>query len=81
MTKRPDWLRTVDVEIMLALKRMQPEYIPLVANRLGLHLAYAERRCTLLTEHELIESVTEESIYQATDHGIAILTEAQDEDS
>lgn len=79
MTSRPDWMRPVDIDLLLAFKSTQPEYIPLVANRLGIHLPYAERRCTLLIEHAYIESVTGEAVYAVTDHGEAVLSEIHDE--
>ncbi|WP_458190177.1 winged helix-turn-helix domain-containing protein [Haladaptatus sp. NG-WS-4] len=81
MTSRPDWMRPVDVKILVSFKRMQPEYIPLVANRLGIHLSYAERRCELLTDHALIAPVTEEAVYRVTDRGEALLTEVQQEET
>ncbi|WP_458209243.1 winged helix-turn-helix domain-containing protein [Haladaptatus sp. NG-SE-30] len=73
MTERPEWMRPVDLEILAALHRTQPEYIPLLANRIGTHLPYVERRCELLTEHEFIRPVTGEVVYRLTDHGEALL--------
>ena len=81
MTDRPDWMRPVDVKILVSFQRAQPEYIPLVANRLGIHLSYAERRCDLLSEHALITSVTEEAVYRVTDQGEALITEVQQKKS
>ena len=77
MTNRPDWMRPVDIQLLVSFKRTQPDYVPLVANRLGIHLSYAERRCDILTEHAFITSVTDEAVYQVTDKGEALLTEVQ----
>ncbi|WP_458188450.1 hypothetical protein [Haladaptatus sp. NG-WS-4] len=73
MTERPDWMRPVDIDILLALRRTQPEYIPLLANRLGLHLAYVERRCELLTDHKFMTAMTGEAVYQLTSDGETLL--------
>lgn len=70
---QPNWLRTVDVSILEYLERHPPEYVPLVANRLGVHLGYAERRFESLVEAELVRPVTNESIYTITDRGRAVL--------
>jgi hypothetical protein len=78
MTESPDWMRPVDLEILTNLQRIQPEYIPLVANRMGLHLSYAERRCDLLREKGLIAPVTGEAVYRLTGDGETVLTDAQD---
>jgi hypothetical protein len=78
MTESLDWMRSVDVEILTCLQRIQPEYIPLVANRMGLHLSYAERRCDLLREKGLIAPVTGEAVYQLTADGETVLTDVQE---
>lgn len=70
---QPNWLRSVDVSILEYLERHPPEYVPLVANRLGVHLGYAERRFESLVEAELVRPVTNESIYTITDRGRAVL--------
>lgn len=74
MTEHHDWMRPVDIDILTALQRTQPEYIPILANRLGMHLPYVERRCALLIEHELITAVTGEVVYGLTSDGEALLT-------
>jgi DNA-binding Lrp family transcriptional regulator len=73
MTERPDWMRPVDIDILAALQRTQPEYIPILANRLGMHLPYVERRCELLVDHELIKAVTGEVVYRLTSDGESLL--------
>ncbi|WP_227356658.1 hypothetical protein [Haladaptatus salinisoli] len=73
MIERPDWMRPVDVDILVALQRTQPEYIPILANRMGMHLPYVERRCELLADGELITAVTGEVVYRLTSDGEALL--------
>jgi hypothetical protein len=70
-------LRSVDVSILEYLDRHPPEYIPLVANRLGVHLGYAERRFGTLVDGGLVRPVTNESIYTITDQGRAALAPAE----
>lgn len=77
---QPNWLRSVDVSILEYLERHPPEYVPLVANRLGVHLGYAEDRFALLVEHGLVTAVTNESIYTLTDRGRAVLGSAESEE-
>ena len=72
----PNGLRSVDVSILEYLERHPPEYVPLVANRLGVHLGYAERRFATLIEQEMVTAVTNESIYTITDRGRAVLDPA-----
>ena len=67
-------MRPVDIFILQDLFNEQPDYIPLVANRIGLHLAYVESRCDHLRERGLIQSVTDELVYTVTDRGEAYLT-------
>ncbi|MFC7226219.1 hypothetical protein N0B31_02300 [Salinirubellus salinus] len=71
---QPNGLRSVDVSILEYLDRHPPEYIPLVANRLGVHLGYAERRFETLVDGGLVRPVTNESIYTITEQGRAALT-------
>jgi DNA-binding MarR family transcriptional regulator len=66
---RPDWLRSADEELLSYFGKHPPDYVPLAANRLGMHLGYAERRVSVLCEHGLLESVTNESIYTVTEAG------------
>lgn len=65
----PEWTRPADEQIMKYLRDHPPDYVPLVANRLGIHLSYAERRVEVLVERGLLEAVTEESIYRLTERG------------
>ncbi len=76
---QPNWLRSVDVSILEYLECHPPEYVPLVANRLGVHLGYAERRFALLVDEEMVTAVTNESIYTITDRGRAVLSTESDE--
>lgn len=64
-----DWMRRVDEAILEDLRREQPDYIPLVANRLGMHLDYVDERSRRLVEHGLLEQVTGEAVYCVTDRG------------
>lgn len=62
-------LRLADERILTYLRDHPPDYIPLVANRLGMHLGYVEDRCDVLLEYGLIEPVTNERIYGLSDRG------------
>ena len=53
--QRPNWMRPADEDILHELCEERPDYLPLVANRLGMHLGYVERRCSVLVEHGLVE--------------------------
>ena len=66
-------LHAADRAILDELLRAQPDYIPLVANRLGMHLSYVETRCDRLVEFGLIETVTNEVVYAITERGEAYL--------
>lgn len=65
----PDSLRPADRRILEQLRDNPPEYIPLIANRLGMHLGYAEDRCEVLIEEGLMEPVTHEKIYRLSERG------------
>ena len=64
-----EWLTPVDTAILRDLSATGPDYIPLVANRTGVHLKHVERRCTVLLERGLIEQTTDEVIYRITEEG------------
>ncbi|MDX1747195.1 MAG: hypothetical protein R3324_14760 [Halobacteriales archaeon] len=70
---RPDWLRTADERILGYFEANPPDYVPLMANRLNVHLEYAERRVELLVEHGLLRPVTNERIYTVTERGQQVL--------
>jgi predicted transcriptional regulator len=70
---QPDWFRTADERILRYFEANPPDYVPLMANRLNVHLEYAERRVELLVEHGLLEPVTNERIYTVTDDGRRVL--------
>lgn len=69
MTQNPDWMHSADARILEDLRRNQPDYVPLVANRLGMHLRYVDGRCDLLVEHGLLTQVTGEAVFRLTDRG------------
>jgi DNA-binding Lrp family transcriptional regulator len=50
-----------------------PEYVPIVANRLGIHVRYAERRVERLVDQGLLEPVSKEVIYTTTDAGERVI--------
>jgi hypothetical protein len=58
-----------DERILAYYRDNPPEYVPLVANRLGIHLRYAERRVAVLVEQGLLEAVSHEVIYTITEDG------------
>lgn len=62
-------LRLADERILTYLQEHPPDYIPLIANRLGMHLGYVEDRRDVLLEYGLIEPVTNERIYGLSDRG------------
>lgn len=62
-------MRPADEEILRALRDQRPDYLALVANRLGMHLGYVERRCEVLVEEGLVEPVSAEAVYRTTDLG------------
>jgi DNA-binding IclR family transcriptional regulator len=70
---QPDDLRPVDRRILKQMAEHEPEYVPLVANRLGLPLGYAERRCERLIEAGLLEPVTNEVVYRPTEEAQQVL--------
>jgi DNA-binding IclR family transcriptional regulator len=67
-------MRPADEEILRALHESRPDYLALVANRLGMHLGYVERRCAVLVKEELVEAVSGEAVYRTTDLGERYLT-------
>ncbi|MEF8840794.1 MAG: hypothetical protein V5A62_04105 [Haloarculaceae archaeon] len=69
----PDWLRTADERILRYFEANPPDYVPLMANRLNVHLEYAEGRVALLVERGLLRPVTNERIYTVTDRGRRVL--------
>lgn len=69
MAASPEWMHPADERILRYLEENPPDYVPLIANRLGMHLGYVERRVDALVDHGLVEPVSGESIYATTDHG------------
>jgi DNA-binding MarR family transcriptional regulator len=72
-------LRSVDVRILEYLRDRPPEYVPLVANRLGVHLGYAEGRFDHLVERGLVRAVTNESTYTVTEAGRSAIAAEEEE--
>lgn len=66
---RPNWMRRADEQILRQLATQRPDYLALVATRLGMHLRYVERRCDVLVEHGLVEQVSHEAVYRTTERG------------
>lgn len=71
-------LNKADNAILEDLHREQPDYIPLVANRLGMHLTYVETRCEELVDDGLLTQVTGEAVYCLTADGEQYLSDAKD---
>lgn len=69
MAASPEWMHPSDERILRYLENNPPDYVPLIANRLGMHLGYVEGRVETLVEHGLVEPVSGESIYAVTDRG------------
>ena len=76
---RPDWLRTADERILRYFEANPPDYVPLMASGLNVHLGYAERRVALLVDHDLLRPVTNERIYTITDGGRRVLKTVDEE--
>jgi DNA-binding MarR family transcriptional regulator len=74
-------LRPADREILRYLAEHPPEYVPLMATRLGLPLGHANDRTASLVERGLVEPVTNECIYRLTPAGERRLREATAETS
>ena len=68
-------MHPADERILSYLNENPPDYVPLVANRLGMHLGYVERRVETLVELGLVQPVSGEVIYALTDRGKGYLAE------
>lgn len=75
MSTRPDWSHPADERIVRYLRENPPDYVPLIANRLGMHLGYVERRVEAMVDRGLVEPVTGEVVYTVTDRGEQYLSE------
>jgi DNA-binding MarR family transcriptional regulator len=75
MATSPEWAHPADECILRYLNENPPEYIPLVANKLGMHLGYVEQRVETLVEQGLLEPITGEVIYTVTERGERYLAE------
>jgi len=71
-----DRLRPADRRILAYLDENPPEYVPLIATRLGLPLGHATERMEALVEQEYVTPVTNECIYTLTDAGAERLADA-----
>mgnify|MGYP000740104860 CR=1 FL=1 len=71
-----DRLRPSDRQILAYLDENPPEYVPLIATRLGLPLGHANERMASLVEREYVTPVTNECIYTLTDAGAERLADA-----
>lgn len=69
MTTTSKWHHPDDDRILRDLRDNGPDYVPLVAARLGMHVGYVERRVTTLVEEGLLEAVSDEVVYWVTDSG------------
>lgn len=69
MSTSPDWTHPADERILRFLSENPPDYVPLIANRLGMHLGYVERRVETLVDHGLLEPISGEVIYAVTERG------------
>lgn len=64
-----DRLRPADRQILAYLEENPPEYVPLIATRLGLPLGHANERMEALVEQGYATPVTNECVYTLTDAG------------
>jgi|GEM_PF-1869717 len=64
-------LNPVDAAILDFLADGRVEYAAIIANRVGAHTPYVEKRCSALAERGLVEAVTGEVVYRVTDEGRA----------
>ncbi|MFB6118328.1 helix-turn-helix domain-containing protein [Halosegnis sp.] len=64
-----DSLRPADRRILSYLAEHPPEYVPLIATRLGLPLGHADGRVEALAERGYVQPVTNECIYGLTPAG------------
>jgi len=69
MNTSPEWTHPADERILQYLAENPPDYVALVANRLGMHLGYVERRVETLVDHGLVKQVSGEAVYVVTDRG------------
>lgn len=69
MSSDPEWTHPADERILRHLRENPPDYVALVANRLGMHHGYVERRVETLVEHDMVEPVSAEAVYVVTDRG------------
>lgn len=71
-----DRLRPADQQILAYLDEHPPEYVPLIATRLGLPLGHATERMESLVDRGYVTPVTNECVYTLTDAGAERLADA-----
>lgn len=69
MSSSREWMHPADERILRYLRDHPPDYVPLIANRLGMHLGYVERRVSTLVDHGYLQPLTAEVIYGVTERG------------
>jgi DNA-binding IclR family transcriptional regulator len=74
-------MQPADERILRQLEAERQDYLALVANRLGMHLGYVERRCAVLVDHGLVEPVSGEVVYRTTERGEQFLAEEAELDA
>ncbi|MFB6072369.1 MAG: hypothetical protein ABEJ88_05305 [Halobacterium sp.] len=68
-SRQPSWSRPADRAIVEFLADEDAEYPAIVANRIGMHAPYVQRRCEELAERGLLEAVSGEVVYRLTEDG------------
>lgn len=76
-----DRLRPADRQMLAYLDENPPEYVPLIATRLGLPLGHADDRMESLVERGYATPVTNECVYTLTEAGAERLADAAGEQS
>lgn len=71
-------LRVVDAAILEFLADGRVEYAAIIANRVGAHTPYVERRCRALADRGLVEPVTGEVVFRVTAEGREVAGEHSD---
>lgn len=70
-----DWPEMIDRQILVDLHQHGPDYIPLIANRRGIHRKTVRRRCEQLADDSYLKKVTEEAVFRITEDGEAELAD------
>lgn len=67
---RRRWMQPCDEAILAFLQDERAEYPAIIANRIGAHTPYVERRCEALASRGYLEAVSGEVVYRITAEGI-----------